>query len=123
MVNVHIEFEKIDGVIFNEIRKGKIRPGYEYVNVHMVFDIKMYGKFTRKEIFVTNGHRIAPPSSSIYSSFVSRDIIRIDFLLESLKDLEIFACNIGNEYLKTKCSEKLWTEAGTEFGTEKGMVK
>ena len=51
-----------------------------------------------------------------------RESIRTDFLLESLKYLDIFACIIGNAYLNTKCSEKIWTEAGTEFGTEKGMV-
>ena len=38
------------------MRKGGITPGYEHVNVKMIFDIKMYGKFTRKSILVDNGH-------------------------------------------------------------------
>ena len=47
---------------------------------------------------------------------------RIAFLLASVNDLDIFACDIGNAYRNTNCREKLWTEAGTEFDTEKGMV-
>ena len=43
---IHIEFEKLDGVTPNETRKGKIRSGYEHINVHMIFDIKMDGKCT-----------------------------------------------------------------------------
>ena len=46
----------------------------------------------------------------------------IAFLLKYLDDLEIFACGIGNEYLNTKCRDKLWKSAGTEFGNEKRMA-
>ena len=88
----------------------------------MIFDIKIDGKFTRKSRLVANGHTTAPPSSIKQSSFVSRDIVRITFILASLNDLNIFACDIENAYLNAKCIDKLWTEAGTEFGTEKLMV-
>ena len=53
---------------------------------------------------------------------MSRESVRIAFLLASLNDLDIFACDIGNAYLIDKLREKIWTEAETEFGTEKGMV-
>ena len=46
----------------------------------------------------------------------------IEFILAYLNDFEIFACNIGNGYLNDKRREKIWTEAGTQFGTEKGIV-
>ena len=59
MTNARIEFENIDGVTRGEMRKGKIKPGYEHVNVHMIFDIKMGGNFTRKSILVADGHTIA----------------------------------------------------------------
>ena len=36
--------------------------------------------------------------------------------------MTIFSCDIGNAYLNARCREKIWTEGGTEFGTEKGMV-
>ena len=61
MANVCIAFEELDSVTPDEMRKGKIRPGYGHVNLHMIFDINMDGKFTRKEILVADGHTIAPP--------------------------------------------------------------
>ena len=122
MTNVLIVFEKLDIVPPDEMRKWRIKPGYEHVNVHMIFDIKMYGKFTRKARWVADGHTTAPPSSITYSSVVSRESVRLKFLPASLNDLDIFSCDIGNAYLNAKCREKLWTEAGTEFGNEKGMV-
>ena len=88
----------------------------------MIFDINMDERFTRRVILVANGHTAAPPLSITYSSVVYREIVRIEFLLEFLNDFDIFVCDIGNEYINAKCREKLWTEPGTEFGTEEGMV-
>ena len=45
MENVYIAFEKLDGVTYGDTKKVKIRPGYENVNFHMIFDINMDGKF------------------------------------------------------------------------------
>ena len=84
MKNVCIEFEHFDGVTPDEIRKWNIKPGYERVNVHMIFDINIYGKFNRKSRLVDGGHKTAPPSSISCSSFVYRDIISIAFILVSL---------------------------------------
>ena len=53
---------------------------------------------------------------------MSRESVRISFLLASLNELDIFACDIGNAYLNSKCRDKLWIEAGTQFGTGKRMV-
>ena len=58
-------------------------PGYENVNFHIIFDINMDVKFTRKEILVADGHTTAPPSSITYSRVVSRESVRIAFLLAS----------------------------------------
>ena len=55
MANVRIAFDKLDNVTPNEMRKRKIRPGYEHVNVHMIFDMKVDGEFIRKAIFVAGG--------------------------------------------------------------------
>ena len=35
--------------------KVKVRPGYEHINVHMIFDINIDGKLTRKAILVSYG--------------------------------------------------------------------
>ena len=99
------------------MRKGNIQPGYEHVNVHMIFDINMGGKFNRKEILVADGHTTEPPPSITYSSVVSRESVRITFLLASLNNLYIFAWDIGNPYLNSKYENKIWTKSGTEFGT------
>ena len=42
MMNVRIEFDKLDGITPDEMRKGKINTGYYHINVHMLFDINMY---------------------------------------------------------------------------------
>ena len=117
MTNVRIEFEKLDGVTPDEMRKGKIKPGYEHVNVKIMFYIKMDGNFTRNSGLVADSHTTAPPSSITYSSVVSRESARIAFLLADLNDLDIFACDIGNTHLNAKCRYKLWTKSGKEFGT------
>ena len=42
------------------------------------------------------------PVSIAYPSVVSRESVRIVFILASLNYLEIFACDIGNSYLNAK---------------------
>ena len=58
------------------------------------------------------------PSSITYSSMVSRDSVCIAFLVAALNDLDV----IGNAYLNAPDKEKIWTDAGHEFGTDKGAV-
>ena len=120
--NVRIAFEKIDGVTEEQMRTGKVRPGYSHCSTHMIFDVKMDGSFTRKARLVADGHKTEPPTSMTYSSVVSRDSVRIALSIASLNCLEISSCDIGNAYLNAPCREKLWTVAGAEFGSEKGAV-
>jgi len=63
----------------------------------MIFDVKM--DFTRKAIFVAGGHMTNPPSAITYSSVVSRDSVRIAFLLAALNEIDLLATDIGNAYL------------------------
>ena len=102
MTNVRVAFENLDGVTSNEMKKGNSNPGYEYVNVHMIFDIKMDGKFTRKAILVADSYTTALSSSNTYSSVVSRESVRFEFILASLNDLDILLCYLGNVYLNDK---------------------
>ena len=117
MPNVHIQFYKLDSVIPDEMRKGKIKPGYEHFNAHIIFDINMDGNFTRKARLVANGHTKALPSSITYSSVVYRESVGIAFIFASLNNLDIFAFDIGNSQLSAKFRETIWTEAGTDCGT------
>ena len=109
MTNARISFEKLGGVTPDEMRKGNIKTGYEHVNVHMIFDINMDGRFNRKAILVANSHTKAPPSSVTYSSVVSRDIVGIAFLLAPLNEFYIFAYDIGNSYLNVNRRQKILT--------------
>ncbi|GFH48999.1 Blackbeard [Chaetoceros tenuissimus] len=71
MENVRVAFEFLAGVTPEDIRTGKERPGYKGIPCHMIFDIKMNGKFTRKARRVAGGHVTDPPSAITYSSGVS----------------------------------------------------
>jgi Reverse transcriptase (RNA-dependent DNA polymerase). len=121
MSKVKVAFEKLD-ISVDEMRKGQAKPGYQEIKCHMIFDIKMDGSFTRKARLVTGGHTTETPTSLTYSSVVTRDSVRIAFLLAALNGLDVFAADIGNAYLNAPCREKIWTVAGSEFGSEQGSV-
>jgi len=121
MKNVRVAFQR-----YTEGLDGSQGPsslqGYQEIKCHMIFDIKMDGDFTRKARFVAGGHTTEAPSSSTYSSVVSRESVRIAFLVAALNDLEVFAADIGNAYLNAPCREKIWTRAGKEFGSDEGCI-
>jgi hypothetical protein len=94
--------------------------GFQEIKCHMIFDVKM--DLTRKARFVAGGHLTQTPASITYSSVVSRDSVRLAFLIAALNDLEIIACDVGNAYLNAPCREKVWFVAGPEFGSRQGMV-
>ena len=89
------------------MRELKFWPEYEHINVHIMFNTNMDGKFTIKEKLVTYVPTTSPSSLIVCSSILSMDSVTILFLLVSLNDLEIFARDIGNSYLKAKFREKL----------------
>ena len=67
-------------------------------------------------MFVAGGNWTDAPSQLTYSSVVTRDSVRIAFLVAALNDLEILAADIGNAYLQAPAREKVHTTAGPEFG-------
>jgi hypothetical protein len=72
MKNVMIAFETLEGITEKEMQEGKVNPGYKYCGTHMIFDIKLDVKFTRKTRLVDNGHKTNSPLSITYFSVVSR---------------------------------------------------
>lgn len=87
----------------------------------MIFDIKM--DFTRKARFVAGGHMTAPPKESVYSSVVSRESVRLFFLIAALNDLDVLSCDVQNAYLNAGTKEKNYFIAGLEMGpTNVGKV-
>jgi hypothetical protein len=82
----------------------------------MIFDVIM--DFTRKARFVAGGHMTETPNSLTYSSVVSRESVKIAFLIAALNDLDLMSCDIGNAYLNAKCRERIWFVAGAECGPD-----
>lgn len=122
MKNVRVAFEAKEDLTPAEARLGKALVGYQEIECHIIFDIKMDGKFTRKARFVAGGHTTSPPSGITYSLVVSRDSVRIAFTIAAMNDLAVMSCDIGNAYLNAPCCEKIWCIAGAEFGSDKGKV-
>lgn len=109
MANVKIAFDILD-------KNATIPAGYKLIPCRMIFDIKM--DFTRKARLVAGGHLTDPPSTVTYSSVVSRDSVRLAFLIAALNDLDILAADVGNAYLNAPTGEKVYTITGPEFGTD-----
>ena len=77
MKSVHIAFEIFEG------NKIYIPPGFQYVDCHVIFDIKMGENFKRKARMIAGGHKIITPSS------VSRDSVRIALTISALNNLKV----------------------------------
>jgi hypothetical protein len=120
MSRVKIAWKTHDSNTPQEVREGKVHEliGFQEIGCHIMFDIKM--DFTWKARFVAGGHTTEAPSSMTYSSVVSRDSIRIAFLIAALNDLDIMSCE--NAYLNAPCREKIWFKGGLECGEDKGKV-
>ena len=88
----------------------------------MIFDIKMGENFRRKARMVAGGHTMETPDALTYASVVSRDSVRIALNIAALNDFKVLAFNIQNAYLTAKFREKIWTIAGTEFGSYTGKI-
>ena len=95
--------------------------GYQQINVHFVFDVKLGENFRRKARLVADGHKTKPPSSVTYSSVVSRDSVRICLTYAALNDLDILAGDIENAYLTAPCREKFGRVAARNLDLMKAV--
>jgi hypothetical protein len=117
---VKVAWEPRDDLTIEDCRAGKDLIGFTEIECHMIFDIKM--DFSRKARFVAGGHMTAAPSSITYSSVVSRDSVRLAFVIAALNGLDVMMCDIGNAYLNAPCREKIWFKGGPETGDDQGKV-
>jgi hypothetical protein len=102
-------------IAFTVLDEGAPEPvGSKRIPCHIIFDVKM--DFTRKARFVAGGHVTDPPSSLTYSSVVSRDSVRLAFLIAALNDPDVLVADVGNAYLNAPTQEKVHTICGREFG-------
>ena len=75
---------------------------------------------TRKCRLVAGASHTEPDVGITFASVVSRESVRIAFMLAALNDLEFMACDIGNAYLNAQCREKTWITCGPEWGHNEG---
>ena len=111
MKNARIAFELLP-------RDEKPPPGHKKITCHMNFEVKM--DLRRKARYVAGGHLTDPPSSMTYSTVVSRESVRIAFLVAALNNLDVLAGDIQNAYLNAPTEEKLFFYAGKEWKADAG---
>ena len=90
-----------------QIRSQKTNDyiGFQEIGCHLILDVKM--DFTRKSRFVAQGYTTEAPSVITYSSVVSRDSVRLDFMIAALNGLDIMSCDMENAYLNATNREKI----------------
>jgi len=122
MTKVKVAWKNMAGITPEQVRTSKEPSmiGFQEIRCHVIFDVKM--DFTRKARFVAGGHTTDTPSSITYSSVVSRDSVRLAFLIAGLNDLDVLAGDVTNAYLNASCREKIWFEGGIETGEDQGKV-
>ncbi|KAI2504205.1 Reverse transcriptase (RNA-dependent DNA polymerase) [Fragilaria crotonensis] len=101
---------------FIEDDAAQVPPGYGFVDTYFVFDIKM--DLTRKARLVARGSMTEATKEETFASVVSRDTVRLFFLLAALNDLELLSCDIQNAYLAAPNKEKVWTKFTDQLGPE-----
>ena len=116
------EIVKVPGDVEECTKSPDKLVGYQEIDLHMIFDIKLGENFRRKARMVVGGHMTKPPSSVTYSSVVSRESVRVMLMVAALNDLEIQSADIENAYLTAPCRERVWTRAGVEFGDDMGKA-
>jgi len=105
-------------VVWNRDGKGPVGVSNEYqrVRVHLIFDVKHDGRF--KARLVADGSQLAEPVEGVYLGVVSLKSLRLVIFLAELNQLELWGADVGNAYLESYTSEKLYVIAGPEFGEQ-----
>ena len=116
MKNVRPAFEVFEGGV------EQLPSRFQEIKCHMIFDIKIGENFCRKAWLVVGGHTTEAPATITYSLVVSCNSVQIALTIAALNELEVMACDIQNAYLTADCHEKIWTQAGPEFGSEASTI-
>lgn len=100
--------------------KAKPLPGYKKIRAHLVFDVKHDGR--HKARLVADGHLTSPVLEGIFSGVVTLLGFRLVSFLADLNGLLLWATDVGNAYLEALTDEKVYIEAGPEFGARCGHL-
>ena len=122
MARVKIAWRIHEGHTPKQVWQGKCPElaSFQEIRCHIVVDVKM--DFTQKAQFVAGGHTTEAPALLTYSSIFLRDSVCLAFLIAALNGIDIMSCDLENAYLNAKCCKKIWFEAGTKCGEDKGKV-
>ena len=78
---------------FRLLEDGSRPPqAYTKITCHLIFEVKL--DLRRKARYVAGRHLMEPPSTMTYSSVVSRESIRIGFLVAALNGLDVLAAKM-----------------------------
>jgi hypothetical protein len=90
--------------------------GHTKIGCHIIWDVK--ADFTRKARYVAEGYRTDPPAALCYASVVSRESVRLAFLIAALNDLDVLAADLGNAFINSPCAERIYIVCGPEWGDD-----
>ena len=112
--DIQKEIENVK-IAFQTIPEGK-KPsnGFQYVNCHMVFNIKMEN-FQRTAYQVARGPMNLTTETITYSSLVTKETVCITLTIVVLHDLEVKAADVLNAYVMAPNHENIWTVLGPSF--------
>ena len=98
----------------------KFQEDLTHLRVHIVFDVKHDGR--HKAWLVADGHLTQTPVESVYSGVVSLRGFRMCLFIAELNNLQTYVTDIGNAFLESYTTEKLYVKAGSEFGDLEGHL-
>ena len=78
--------------------------GSKEIKYHMIFNVKF--NLTRKARLVAAGYMNEVPAYTAYSPVISRETLRICFMLAALNGLDIMMGDVGNAFIQAKPREK-----------------
>jgi hypothetical protein len=93
--------------------------GWQYTPMHMMFDIKQQ-YLRHKARLLCGGHMIDSLGHATYSSTIKDISVRLLMIIATQNSLDMMVGNIGNPFPTAPCAEKIWTNAGPEFGNRAG---
>ena len=79
-------------------------PGYSKASGHIIFDVRM--TLELKYWWVKDGHITPDPENLTYAGVVSQVSVRIALTYDALNGLDVYTCDIQNDYLKSPSYEK-----------------
>jgi hypothetical protein len=103
-----------------------IRPGYQQVRCHTVFDVKTpdakYPTGRLKARFVAGGNTVDTSGLDTYLSVMELQSVGLLLSIADANNMEVLSADIKNAYLSSPVQEKVYIRLGEEWGEHAGKV-